>query len=633
MFVGRIQPLKAPDVLLRAAAGCSRPTRRCATGWSSPSSVARAAPGSPIPSTSHELAALARVSRTSCGSTRRCRRTCLPDYYRAADVVVVPSYSESFGLVAIEAQACGTPVVAAAVGGLRTAVADGRSGILVEGHDPRAGRGCSPTWSRSPSRRARTGSRAPSSTPPRSAGTPPRPRDARVYSEAIGEPPRRAAPPPCRPCRERVARRGHPGRPRRAGHHLRARARGAFLVTLPGQHKLQTATWLVVGDHSLLVEAFVVRRPDENHAEFYRHLLERNARSTASHFCVDHLGDVYLVGRLPLHAVTADEIDRLLGCVLTYSDEQFDRLLELGFASSIRKEWEWRLKRGREPGEPRRLRALRRPRHRPPDGQEAGLGRPWIGSPAWQSARTPSSCCVTARATWNALNLFTGWVDVDLTGKGLAEARRGGELLAAEGVLPDVLHTSVLRRAIRTAQEALDACDRHWIPVRRSWRLNERHYGALQGKDKKATLAAYGEEQFMLWRRSYDVPPPPIDPGDEHAQTGDPRYAVLAPELRPATECLADVVERMLPYWYDDDRPRPALGPDGPRHRARELVARVGEAPRRHLGRRDRGAEHPDRHPARLPARRRPAPHGAGGQYLDPDAAADAIKAVANQGR
>jgi Putative bacterial sensory transduction regulator len=121
---------------------------------------------------------------------------------------------------------------------------------------------------------------------------------------------------------------------------------GAFLVTLPGEHKLQTATWLVVGDHSLLVEAFVVRRPDENHAAFYRHLLERNARLYGVHFSVDHLGDVYLVGRVPLEAVSAEEIDRLLGCVMTYSDEEFDRLLELGFASSIRKEWAWRVKRG-----------------------------------------------------------------------------------------------------------------------------------------------------------------------------------------------------------------------------------------------------------------------------------------------
>jgi hypothetical protein len=121
---------------------------------------------------------------------------------------------------------------------------------------------------------------------------------------------------------------------------------GAFLVSLPGQHKLQTAAWLVVGDHSLLVEAFVVRRPDENHADFYRHLLERNARLYGVHFSIDHLGDVYLVGRVPLEAVSGDEVDRLLGCVLTYADDEFDRLLELGFASSIRREWEWRLKRG-----------------------------------------------------------------------------------------------------------------------------------------------------------------------------------------------------------------------------------------------------------------------------------------------
>ena len=129
---------------------------------------------------------------------------------------------------------------------------------------------------------------------------------------------------------------------------------------------------------------------------------------------------------------------------------------------------------------------------------------------------------------WNAKNLFTGWVDVDLTAKGEAEARRGGELLREHDLLPDVVHTSVLRRAIRTAELALNAADRHWIPVRRSWRLNERHYGALQGKNKKQTLETYGEEQFMLWRRSYDVPPPPIADDDEFSQAGDPRYADAA---------------------------------------------------------------------------------------------------------
>src|SRR3954452_2742541 len=153
---------------------------------------------------------------------------------------------------------------------------------------------------------------------------------------------------------------------------------------------------------------------------------------------------------------------------------------------------------------------------------------------------------------WNAKNLFTGWVDVDLNAKGEAEARRGGELLKEAGLLPDVLHTSVLRRAIRTSQLALAALERDWIPVRRSWRLNERHYGALQGKDKKQTLETYGEEQFMLWRRSYDVPPPPIEDDSEFSQAGDPRYAALPPELKPRAECLKDVLVRALPYWYDE---------------------------------------------------------------------------------
>ena len=148
---------------------------------------------------------------------------------------------------------------------------------------------------------------------------------------------------------------------------------------------------------------------------------------------------------------------------------------------------------------------------------------------------------------WNAKNLFTGWVDVALTEKGRAEAARGGELMADAGFLPEVLHTSLLRRAIVTAQLALDTCDRLWLPVRRSWRLNERHYGALQGKDKKATKEEFGEEQFMLWRRSYDTPPPRIADDDEYSQIGDAQYAELPDEIVPRTECLKDVVERMLP--------------------------------------------------------------------------------------
>ncbi|MGW1743617.1 phosphoglyceromutase [Nocardia sp. NPDC001965] len=147
---------------------------------------------------------------------------------------------------------------------------------------------------------------------------------------------------------------------------------------------------------------------------------------------------------------------------------------------------------------------------------------------------------------WNALNLFTGWVDVHLTDKGVAEGKRAGELLAEHGILPDIVYTSLLRRAISTANIALDAADRHWIPVVRDWRLNERHYGALQGKNKAQIRDEYGEEQFMLWRRSYDTPPPPIELDDEYSQEGDSRYAGI--EV-PQTECLLDVVNRMVPYW------------------------------------------------------------------------------------
>jgi len=152
---------------------------------------------------------------------------------------------------------------------------------------------------------------------------------------------------------------------------------------------------------------------------------------------------------------------------------------------------------------------------------------------------------------WNQKNLFTGWVDVDLSDQGRAEARRAGELLAASGILPDIQYTSVLKRAIHTANIALDVADRDWIDVKRSWRLNERHYGALQGKDKAQTLAEFGQEQFMTWRRSYDVPPPALDDDSEFSQAHDPRYVGLGTDL-PRTECLKDVVARMLPYWRSD---------------------------------------------------------------------------------
>ncbi|MDR3201607.1 MAG: 2,3-bisphosphoglycerate-dependent phosphoglycerate mutase, partial [Bifidobacteriaceae bacterium] len=149
---------------------------------------------------------------------------------------------------------------------------------------------------------------------------------------------------------------------------------------------------------------------------------------------------------------------------------------------------------------------------------------------------------------WTAKNLFTGWVDVPLSEKGRVEASRGGQLLTDAGVLPGVVHTSLLRRAITTANLALDSANRHWIPVKRSWRLNERHYGALQGKNKTQIRDEYGEEQFMLWRRSYDVPPPPIELGSEFSQDSDPRYKG-APVVR--SEALKNVLERALPYWQE----------------------------------------------------------------------------------
>jgi len=234
---------------------------------------------------------------------------------------------------------------------------------------------------------------------------------------------------------------------------------------------------------------------------------------------------------------------------------------------------------------------------------------------------------------WNAKNLFTGWVDVDLSAKGRDEAAAGGRLLTEHRLLPDVVHTSLLRRAIGTATIALDGCDRHWIPVRRSWRLNERHYGALQGKDKKQTLEEFGEGQFMIWRRSYDTPPPPLPDDDEWSQVGDPRYAELAPEIVPRTECLKDVVVRLLPYWYD------AIVPDLRAGRT-VLVAAHGNSLRamvKHLDGVDDdtivGLNIPTGIPLVYELDDALRPRDRGGRYLDPDAATAAIEAVKNQGR
>ena len=230
---------------------------------------------------------------------------------------------------------------------------------------------------------------------------------------------------------------------------------------------------------------------------------------------------------------------------------------------------------------------------------------------------------------WNAKNLFTGWVDVDLNDQGRAEAVRGGELLKNSGVLPDVVHTSLLRRAITTANMALNEADRHWIPVKRDWRLNERHYGALQGLDKAATRDKYGDEQFMLWRRSFDTPPPPIEVGSEFDQTNDPRYAGI--EV-PLTECLKDVIERLMPYWDEEICPDLAAGKT-------VLVTAHGNSLRalvKHLD----GISDEDiaglNIPTGMPLVYRLGPDFmpvAPGEYLDPEAAAEAAAAVANQGR
>jgi len=232
---------------------------------------------------------------------------------------------------------------------------------------------------------------------------------------------------------------------------------------------------------------------------------------------------------------------------------------------------------------------------------------------------------------WNAKNLFTGWVDVRLSPAGEGEAKRGGELLRESGLLPDILHTSLLRRAIHTANIALDACDRHWIPVRRTWRLNERHYGALQGKDKKQTLDTYGEDQFKLWRRSYDVPPPPIDDADPYSQSQDPRYADLGNEM-PRSECLKDVVHRMLPYW------KSAIVPDL-RAGNTVLVTAHGNSLRALVKELD-GISDADIAELNIPtgipllyrlnAEMKPSEPA---RYLDPEAAKVAMEAVANQGK
>ena len=236
------------------------------------------------------------------------------------------------------------------------------------------------------------------------------------------------------------------------------------------------------------------------------------------------------------------------------------------------------------------------------------------------------------QSEWNAKNLFTGWVDVALSSQGEAEAKRAGELLKEKSLLPDVLHTSLLTRAIHTAEIALGACERKWIPVSRSWRLNERHYGALQGKDKAATLKEYGQEQFKLWRRSFDTPPPAIADSDQYSQAGDIRYKDLGPDL-PKTECLKDVVKRLMPYLDNEIA-------NDLRQAKTVLVVAHGNSIRaivKHLACISDSDIAEVNIPTGIPLLYRFdddfEPIVKEGEYLDPEAAKESIAAVANQGK
>ena len=233
---------------------------------------------------------------------------------------------------------------------------------------------------------------------------------------------------------------------------------------------------------------------------------------------------------------------------------------------------------------------------------------------------------------WNAKNLFTGWVDVALSDKGRAEAARGGQLLKEASLLPDVLHTSLLTRAINTADIALASAGVVGIPIKRSWRLNERHYGALQGKDKAATLKEYGAEQFQLWRRSFDVPPPPIADDDQYSQKNDPKYANLDEPL-PKTECLKDVVARVIPYLNDEIKSDLVSGQvvliTAHGNSIRAIVKYLDDISDTDIA----GVNIPTGIPLLYELNESFKPITKGGRYLDPEAAKASIEAVANQGK
>jgi 2,3-bisphosphoglycerate-dependent phosphoglycerate mutase len=237
------------------------------------------------------------------------------------------------------------------------------------------------------------------------------------------------------------------------------------------------------------------------------------------------------------------------------------------------------------------------------------------------------------QSEWNAAGRFTGWANAHLTANGEHEAARAGAMLAEHGVLPAFVHTSLQRRTIRTAELALAAADRDWIPVRRSWRLNGRHYGALQGRVKAEVLQEYGEEQFMLWRRSYHVAPPALSAQDGYSQAGDPRYEALPPDAWPRAESLADVSARLLPYWYDvivpDLRAGGCVLVVSHGNTLRALVKYLDSIPDDQIAELDIPTGIPMVYELGPDMR----PDALGGQYLDPDAARAAIETVRTQGR
>lgn len=298
---------------------------------------------------------------------------------------------------------------------------------------------------------------------------------------------------------------------------------GLLLVVLPGEQRQRIPVSLVVGDHSLSVNVFIMRRPAQNADRVHQVLLQRNRRGYTLAYALDQLGDIYAVGRRGLLGLDMAEIDRLFAAAHASADDAFTTLLALGFPDAIRAEYAWRSHRGLPTTNLAAFADLLGP----------DISATRERTPAMTEEPRTLILLRHGESEWNAANLFTGWVDVDLSERGVSEAQQAGTLLREAGLAPTIVHTSLLTRAIRTADLALAAAGRLWIPVRRTWRLNERHYGALQGLNKSETLARYGPEQFAAWRRSYDVPPPPLSQPALSPRTPIPVMPISLPANSP----------------------------------------------------------------------------------------------------